>query len=126
MQPFRANDRCGRDSRSQCRIPGSKARESDAIFFLRNRHARVLANHIEFKHPREKFGFGQPEAYPLRAECWSRTHADRKTVNPHQDWATVLSCEAETLSDPRVTSFQRIITHAQAAAMIEGYARRLA
>ncbi|WP_207182060.1 hypothetical protein [Methylobacterium indicum] len=47
-------------------------------------------------------------------------------MNPHQDWATVLSCEAETLSDPRVTSFQRIITHAQAAAMIEGYARRLA
>ncbi len=90
VQPFWANDHCGRDSRCQCRIPGSKARESGAIFFLRNRHARVLAIHIEFKHPREKFGFGQPEAYPLRAECWSRTHADRKTVNPHQDWATVL------------------------------------
>ncbi|WP_162561327.1 hypothetical protein [Methylobacterium terrae] len=122
-QPFWANYWCGRDSRCQCRIPGSKALESDAIFFLRNERDRVLAIHVEFKHPKEAFGFGQPEAYPLRAECWSQTYRDRKTVNPHHQWTTVLFCGSDTLNDPRVASFQRVIMHAQAAEMISTYPR---
>jgi hypothetical protein len=49
-QPFWANYHCGRDSRCTCRIEGSKALESDAIFFFRNSLDRVLAVHVEFKH----------------------------------------------------------------------------
>ena len=78
-QPFWANYWCGRDSRCTCRIEGSKGLESDAIFFLQNSSNRVLAVHIEFKHPNEAFGYGQPEAYPLRAACFAATH--EATIN---------------------------------------------
>src|SRR5690242_2529465 len=50
-QPFWANYHCGKDSACTCRIPGSKGLESDAVFFLRNNLSRVLAVHVEFKHP---------------------------------------------------------------------------
>jgi hypothetical protein len=84
-QPFWANYWCGRDSRCTCRIEGSKALESDAIFFFRNSSDRVLAVHVEFKHKNEAFSFGQPEAYPLRAACFARTHHERPTLNAHHD-----------------------------------------
>jgi hypothetical protein len=120
-QPFWANYWCGRDSRCTCRIEGSKGLESDAIFFIRNTSGRILAVHVEFKHPGEAFGFGQPEAYPLRAACFTRTYAQRKTVNPHHDWTTVVFCGEDARSDPRLSNFQRIITHTEAAEVIAGY-----
>ena len=82
-QPFWANYWCGRDGRCTCRIEGSKALESDAIFFFRNSSNRVLAVHVEFKHTNEAFSFGQAEAYPLRAECFTRTK--RRTHNAHDE-----------------------------------------
>jgi hypothetical protein len=121
IQPFWANYWCGRDSRCTCRIEGSKGLESDAIFFFRNDRARILAVHVEFKHTREQFGFGQPEAYPLRAACFARTHAERPTLNAHDDWTTVLFCGDEALGDPRLQNFQRVITHREARTMISGY-----
>jgi hypothetical protein len=120
-QPFWANYWCGRDSRCTCGIEGSKAIESDAIFFFRNSSDRVLAVHIEFKHTDEAFSFGQPDAYPLRADCFARTHHDRPTLNAHDDWATVIFCGAESLLDQRLSFFQRVITHGEAARMIRAY-----
>src|SRR5215212_3586116 len=120
-QPFWANYWCGRDSGCTCRIEGSKGLESDAIFFFRNGSARILAVHVEFKHPNEAFSFGQPEAYPLRAACFAKTHNERPTLNAHDDWTTVIFCGAEAASDPRLSHFQRVITHSEAARMIRGY-----
>lgn len=121
-QPFWANYWCGKDSRCTCRIEGSKGLESDAIFFLRNRTTRrVLAVHVEFKHPNEAFGFGQPEAYPLRADCFARTHSARPTINPHDDWATVIFCGDDALADRRISNFNRVITHREATVMIPAY-----
>ncbi|WP_299417569.1 hypothetical protein [uncultured Sulfitobacter sp.] len=114
-QPFWANYWCGRDRDCTCRIEGSKGLESDAIFFLRNDAGRTLAIHVEFKHPNEAFSFGQPEAYPLRAECFAQTHSARRTLNAHEDWMTVLFCGDEALDDPRLKCFDRVITHVQAA-----------
>ena len=123
-QPFWANYWCGRDSRCTCRIADSKGLESDAIFFFRNHSNRVLAVHVEFKHANEAFGFGQPEAYPLRAACFVRTYNERSTLNAHHDWTTVLFCGVESLSDPRLSYFQRVITHGEAAQMIGTYPNR--
>lgn len=122
-QPFWANYWCGRDSRCTCRIEGSKGLESDAIFFFRNNSNRILAVHIEFKHPKEAFQFGQPEAYPLRAACFQSTYRERSTLNEHHDWATVIFCGSEALSDPRLSNFQRVITHDEATKVIAKYPR---
>jgi len=120
-QPFWANYWCGRDSRCTCRIDGSKGLESDAIFFFRNNLSRILAVHVEFKRPNEAFGFGQPEAYPLRAACFVKTYQQRPTINAHHDWTTVIFCGVESLSDQRLSNFHRVITHGEAAAMIATY-----
>lgn len=120
-QPFWANYWCGLDSACTCRIEGSKGLESDAIFFLRNDFARTLAVHVEFKHPNEPFGFGQPEAYPLRAACFAEGRHPRSTLNAHHDWATVLFCGPEALADSRLSCFQRVITHDEARWMLPGY-----
>jgi hypothetical protein len=120
-QPFWANYWCGRDTKCTCRIKDSKAIESDAIFFFRNSLDRILAVHVEFKHPNETFGFGQPEAYPLRAACFVKTHHGRSTMNVHHEWATVIFCGPETLADTRLKNFQRVITHDQAAKMLTAY-----
>jgi len=122
-QPFWANYWCGRDRDCMCRIDGSKALESDAIFFFRNSLNRVLAAHIEFKHADEDFSSGQPEAYPLRAACFSKTYNKRSTLNAHHDWTTVIFCGTEARSDRRLSYFQRIIAHEEAAGMIAGYPR---
>jgi hypothetical protein len=124
-QPFWANYWCGRDSRCTCRIEGSKGLESDAIFFFRNTLGRILAVHVEFKHAKELFGFGQPEAYPLRAACFAKTHPERRTLNAHQDWTTVLFCGAESLLDLRLSNFHRVITHDAAAQMIGAYPKTI-
>jgi len=121
IQPFWANYWCGRDSRCACRIEGSKGLESDAIFFFRSSSRRILAVHVEFKHPKEAFGFGQPEAYPLRAACFAKTHHERQTLNAHDDWVTVIFCGLESISDRTLSHFQRVITHAEAARMIVRY-----
>lgn len=121
VQPFWANYWCGRDSRCSCRIEGSKGLESDAIFFFRNAAERVLAVHVEFKHLGERFGYGQPDAYPLRAACFAQTHAKRKTLNAHHDWTTVLFCGPDALSDPRLKNFHRVISHSQAYQRLAGY-----
>ena len=120
-QPFWANYWCGRDARCTCRVEGSKGLESDAIFFFRNRVARVLAVHIEFKHRNEPFGFGQPECYSLRAACFAKTCAKRRTLNAHHDWTTVIFCGPESRGDAKLSHFQRVITHDEAANMIEAY-----
>ncbi len=122
IQPFWANYWCGKDKNCTCRIEGSKSLESDAIFFLRNVSInRTLAIHVEFKRSGEKFKFGQPEGYPLRAKCFSETHSARRTLNAHDDWTTVLFCGEEALSDKRIACFQRVITHADAAAHLESW-----
>ena len=95
---------------------------SDAIFFFRNSSRRVLAVHVEFKHVNEAFSFGQPEAYPLRAACFAKTYHERPTLNAHDDWTTIIFCGAELLSDKRLSCFQRIITHREAAQVIEALA----
>jgi hypothetical protein len=120
-QPPWANYWCGRDSRCTCRIEGSKGLESDAIFFFRNTHGRVLAVHVEFKHPDQAFGFGQPESYPLRAACFAKTWHERPTLNPHDDWTTVLFCGSECRQDPRLSCFERVITHDEARRAIANY-----
>jgi hypothetical protein len=120
-QPFWANYHCGRDSSCTCRINGSRALESDAIFFFRNNLKRILAVHVEFKHPKEPFKFGQPEAYPLRAACFVETHHERPRLNAHHDSTTVIFCGVESLSDQRLSNFQRVITHSEAAGMIATY-----
>ena len=120
-QPFWANYWCGKDRACKCRIDVSGALESDAIFFLRNKQDRILAMHVEFKHPKEPFKFGQPEAYPLRAECFSKTHQLRTTLNAHNDWATVLFCGEDTLIDPRIAFFQRVISHSKAKAKLKDW-----
>ncbi|MTV16754.1 MULTISPECIES: hypothetical protein [Bradyrhizobium] len=120
-QPFWANYWCGKDSRCTCRIEGSKGLESDAIFFFRSRSAKVLAVHVEFKHASEAFKYGQPEAYPLRAACFAKKTP--MTINPHHDWTTVLFCGEAALTDERISNFQRVITHDEAADVISGYPR---
>jgi hypothetical protein len=127
-QPYWANYFCGLDSRCTCRIEGSKSLESDAIFFFRKRRpvgdsSRVLAVHVEFKHPREPFKLGQAEGYPLRAACFVKTQHERITLNEHHDWTTVIFCGAESLRYQRrlLDNFQRVITHDEAAVMIGGY-----
>lgn len=122
-QPYWANYWCGRDRRCTCRIEGSKGLETDALFFLRNGSGRILAVHVEFKRPSEAFGFGQAQAYPLRAACFVRTCDQRPTVNRHDDWATVLFCGAEKLGDPELSCFQRVITHDEAGTRLTGYPR---
>jgi hypothetical protein len=84
---------------------------------------RVLAVHVEFKRQNEAFGFGQPEAYPLRAACFVNTYHQRPTINAHDDWTTVIFCGAESLLDQRLSNFHRIITHGEARAMIATYPR---
>lgn len=123
-QPYWANYWCGRDSRCECRIENSKSVESDAIFFFRAANGNTLAVHVEFKHTAEPFSFGQPEAYPLRAACFAKTHQSRRTLNTHEDWTTVIFCSAETLSDKRLASFSRVITHAEASMNIEGWPKQ--
>ena len=120
-QPFWANHFCGRDSRCTCRIEGSKALESDAIFFFRNCSNRVLAVHVEFKHSTEPFSYGQPENYPLRAACFTRAHYKRPTVIEHDDWTTVIFCGADAKTDKMLSHFQRVIYHDEAARMIRTY-----
>jgi hypothetical protein len=120
-QPFWANYWCGRDSRCTCRIEGSKGLESDAIFLFQNSSNRVLALHVEFKHANEAFSFGPPEAYPLRAACFARTYCERPTMNEHHDWTTVIFCGKESLSGPRISYFQGVITHDEAGRMIAAY-----
>jgi hypothetical protein len=105
-QPCWANYFCGLDSRCTCRIEGSKSLESGAIFFFRNigpdrkqegESSRVLAVHVEFKHPREPFTLGQAEGYPLRAAFFVKTQHQRSMLNKHHDWTTVIFCGAESL-----------------------------
>jgi len=120
-QPFWANYWCGRDTKCTCRLKDSKAIESDAIFFFRNSFGRILAVHVEFKHPNETFSIGQPEAYPLRAACFVKTCGSRATMNRHDEWTTIIFCGPETLSDARLSNFQRVITHSQAAEMLGSY-----
>lgn len=115
IQPFWANYWCGKDKNCACRIEGSNALESDAIFFLRNTSGRVLAMHLEFKHANEPFGYGQPEAYPLRGACFAETHKVRQNLNSHEDWMCVLICDKTTLGDERVSHFHRVITHQEAS-----------
>lgn len=115
-QPFWANYHCGRDGECVCRIDGSVALESDAVFYLRNTHRRTLALHIEFKHRGEPLRYGQSEGYALRAECFrSHFHHSHPYSLPHDDWTTIIFCDEGFLVDQRVTHFQHAISHQAAA-----------
>ena len=120
-QPFWANYWCGKDTRCECRIDGSKGLESDAIFFFENLKGRRLAVHVEYKHPQESFGYGQAECYPLRAACFAKTHRQRKTLNAHDDWTTVIFCGDESLQDQRLRNFERIIPYSEAQQNLSGW-----
>ena len=120
-QPFWANYWCGRDTRCTCRVYGSKGLESDAIFFLKNENWRRLAIHVEFKHSREQFSFGQAACYPLRADCFSKTHQQRSTLNAHEDWITVIFCDDAALRKEELECFDRIIRHSDAAGYLAGW-----
>ncbi len=122
-QSYWANYFCGRDSRCTCRIEGSKGLETDALFFLRNGAGRILAVHVEFKHSKENFSFGQAQSYPMRAACFVKTCDQRPTVNHHDDWTTVLFCGAEKLGDPELSCFEHVITHDEAVMRLPGYPR---
>ncbi|WP_024879747.1 MULTISPECIES: hypothetical protein [unclassified Methylosinus] len=123
IQPFWANYHCGKDDRCTCRIAGSRSLESDAIFFFRNTLGHTLALHVEYKHPNEPFRPGQPEGYPLRAACFTKTHSQRPSLNAHDDWIAILFCGDETLRDSRSRNFDRVITHSEARGMIPSYPR---
>jgi hypothetical protein len=90
-------------------------------FSLQKPSGRVL--HVAFKHLREPFEFGQPEGYPLRAACIARTHNQRSALNPPADWANGDIRRSDFSPDPRLSNFQRVITHAEASRMIRGYTR---
>ena len=120
-QPYWANYWCGRDRACTCRLEGSKSLESDAIFFLQNETGRTLAVHIEFKHAFEPFSYGQAEAYPLRAACFVKTHTQRRTLNAHHDWTSVLFCGDEALLDSRLQHFDKVVLHSAAKKMIRAW-----
>ena len=41
----------------------------------------------------------------MRAACFVKTYSERKTINPHHDWTTVLFCGPETLNDRALRIF---------------------
>ena len=112
---------CGKDSNCTCRIDGSKSLETDAMFFLEALSGRRLGVHVEFKHPGERFGFGQAEGYPLRAACWADRVRCPGTVLPHDDWLTVIFCGDAEIHDRSVAPFDRRIGHSEACGVIPGY-----
>jgi hypothetical protein len=119
-QPFWSNYHCGLDAACKCRIPESKALESDAIFYFQNVSGRTLALHIEFKHRSELLKYGQSEAYPLRAMCFQeRVLYGHPYSIAHDDWALAIFCDEDSLNDPRVQKFQRKISHVEAAEMMK-------
>jgi hypothetical protein len=63
----------------------------------------------------------EAQAYPLRAACFVKTYQQRSTVNAHHDWAKVVFCGTEAMSDRRLSHFHRAITHVEATKMIAGY-----
>jgi hypothetical protein len=114
-KPFWANLFCGRDAACTCRVPGSRALESDALFVLKAASGQRLAVHVEFKHPQEAWQPGQAEGYPLRAACWANRARCPARVVPHDDWLCVAFCgdgQAAALA-----AFDRVISHAEAAVL---------
>jgi hypothetical protein len=51
----------------------------------------------------------------------AKTHFERPTLNAHHDWTTVIFCGSEALPDQRLSHFQRVITHDEAARVIRAY-----
>jgi hypothetical protein len=120
--PFWANHWYEVCASCDCREPGTRSMETDAIFALRNAEGRVLALHIEFKHAHEAFRPGQAESYKRRAACFRDRRKERKTLLDHHDYATVLLCGRMTAGDPRVsTHFDRVVSHDDAAPWFDGY-----
>ncbi|MEZ5755763.1 MAG: hypothetical protein R3D90_13710 [Paracoccaceae bacterium] len=120
-QPFWANLWCGKDVACTCRIPGSRSLETDALFILESPTQRRLALHVEFKHPRESLQPGQAEGYPLRAACWADKARCPRRVLPHDEWLTVIFCDATDLSLPSMKAFDRRIAHQDARTVIPSY-----
>ena len=120
-QPFYSNYWCGRDSRCTCRPAGSKGLETDMMLFLEAGSGRRLGLHPEFKAVGEKASFGQAEAYRMRVACWSGGSYRPGSVMPHQDWACVIVCRRVEHPGAELAHFDRVIDHAEAAAMIPGW-----
>ena len=120
-QPFFCNCWCGRDSRCTCRLAGSRALETDALFIVANAAGRRLAIYIEFKHPGERFSPGQAEGYPLRAACWASGTYRPRSVPPQDDWLCVVFAGDAAVSSPESAAFDRRIGHGEAASAIAGY-----
>jgi hypothetical protein len=66
---------------------------------------------------------GSPRLIRYELLVFTKTYHARPTINPHHDWVTVIFCGENSLSDERISNFQRVITHNEAAAMISGYPR---
>lgn len=120
-QPFYVNYWCGRDSRCSCRPPESTGLETDLMAFLRSANRRVLALHLEFKHPRERLGHGQALAYRLRAACWCSGDYRPRTVMRHDDWLTAIVCDPGFHPSTELDHFDKVISHREAPRLFEGY-----
>jgi hypothetical protein len=124
-QPFFCNYWCGHriDGREKCAcsVPGSNAKETDALFLFQEGGGRKLAVHVEFKHPSEQLKPGQAETYPRRAECWATGRYRPRSLPEHNDWITVILAEDGRLHEPELAWFERRIGHSQAASMIPGW-----
>jgi len=104
-----------------CRIDDSVSMEIDALFFLQNPGGKVLALHIEMKRPGEPLSLGQAEAYRPRAACYRDQRRPRKTLLPHDDFATVLFCGPGTNISLMKRYFDRVILHEEALKAFPAY-----
>lgn len=120
-QPFYCNYHCGRDAACTCRPPGSRGLETDLMLFLQGKGGRVLAVHVEYKHPGEALAHGQARAYPMRAACWCAGDYRPRRVMAHDDWLTVILCDPARHGEADLAQFDRVVTHAEAAAHVPGW-----
>lgn len=120
-QPFFCNYFCGLDSRCTCRPDGTKGLETDLMAFLQDAQGRILAIHLEYKHPREELSPGQAAAYPMRAACWATGTYRPKRVMPHHDRLCVILCDPAFHTASELAHFDRVISHTDAAARVPGW-----
>ena len=110
-QPFWANYWSEPCARCDCRPPGSKTMEIDALIFLRNVSGKVLAVHVEFKADDERLSDDQARAYAPRAQCYLEGRKSRKGVLRHDEFMTVLLHGAGDTVVDLAEHFTKCFTH---------------
>ena len=120
-QPFYCNYFCGRDAQCRCRPPGSRGLETDLMLFLQDQGGRVLAVHVEYKHPGERLSSGQAAAYPMRAACWCSGEYRPRTVMAHDDWLTIILCDPDRHPAEELAWFDKVIPHAAMTQHVPGW-----